>query len=92
MLAMQAAFGFSLSVMVVLPKILAASASQIGVVMGAFGLASLLSIPFMARAMVAFDHRGSLIASNLISAVGALGWAPPIGTRGRAWSGWRTDR
>ena len=78
LLAMQAAFGFALSVLVLLPKILAASfaakPSQIGVVMAAFGVASLLSIPFVSRAMVAIDHRRSLMAANLILAAGILGF------------------
>jgi MFS family permease len=100
LLAMQGAFGFALSIFLLLPKFLAAeclaSPSQIGVVMASFGVASLASIPLVARAMVAFDHRRSLVISNLVLALGAFGFllvsgAGPLaaalrGLHGLAWS------
>ena len=97
---MQGAFGFALSVFLLLPKILAATfaatPAQIGVVMGAFGAASLVSIPLVARAMITFDHRRSLVTANLVLGLGAFGFllirgpgplaAVLRGLQGLAWS------
>jgi predicted MFS family arabinose efflux permease len=79
LLAMQAAFGFALSVFFLLPKVLASvfvsTPGEIGFVMAAFGLASVLSIPLVGRTVDVLGQRGTLVASNFVMAVGALGFA-----------------
>src|SRR5262245_15067083 len=100
LLSMQAAFGFAFSVFVLLPKVLAAvfgsSAHEIGLVMAAFGVASLLSIPVIGRVVDRLGHRGTLTLANLLLVGGALGFvfvhgagAAAIvlrGVHGLAWS------
>jgi DHA1 family inner membrane transport protein len=99
LLVMQAAFGFAFSVFFLLPKVLAAdfgaTPSQIGLVMAAFGVASLLSIPIVG-ALDRVGHRRALVAANLLLAAGSLGFvlvhhagagaAFLRGVQGLAWS------
>jgi len=100
LLAMQACFGFAFSVFLLLPKILAATFAStpgaIGFVMAAFGVASVLSIPFIGRLVEGAGHRRALMLSNALLAAGALGFvlvtgAGPLaallrGVQGVAWS------
>jgi MFS family permease len=78
LLAMQAAFGIAFSIFMLLPKVLAAdlggSARAIGLVMGAFGVGSLLAIPFVGRVVARLGERRALVLANLILAAGALGF------------------
>lgn len=86
LLGMQAAYGFSFSMFFLLPKYLAtagAPASQIGFVMAGFGIACILTIPFLPGIVGALGRRGALIAATLsLAAAGAAfaviqptGWA-----------------
>jgi MFS family permease len=100
LLAMQACFGFAFSVFLLLPKILAATFAStpgaIGFVMAAFGVASVLSIPFIGWLVEGVGHRRTLVLSNALLAAGALGFvlvtgAGPLaallrGVQGVAWS------
>src|SRR5262245_60221345 len=65
LLATQAAFGFSFSVFLLLPQVLAASfgstPAAIGLVMAAFGAASVLAIPFVGRVVDRLGHRRTLV-------------------------------
>jgi MFS family permease len=79
LLVMQAAFGFAFSVFFLLPKVLAAdfgaTPSRIGLVMAAFGVASLLAIPLVGRAVDGLGHRRTLVLANLLLAASSLGFA-----------------
>lgn len=100
LLAVQAAFGFALSVFLLLPKVLAtafaSTPGQIGLVMAAFGLASVITTPLVSRAVHVLGQRGALVAANLVMAAGALGfvvvsgagWSAVLmrGLHGLAWS------
>jgi MFS family permease len=100
LLIAEALFGFSYAQFVLLPKLLTvgygATAGQIGTVMGAFGVASLLTIPLMAPIVKRFDYRRAMIAGYVllgasalaflsISSAGALA-AVLRGAQGIAWS------
>jgi MFS family permease len=78
LLAMQMAFGFSMSTFLLLPKYMArhlgARPAAIGTVMAAFGVASVLALPLMVRLMDRRGCRASLMAGHLIMAVGAFGF------------------
>jgi MFS family permease len=78
LLVMQAAFGFAFSVFFLLPKVLAAdfgaTPSRIGLVMAAFGVASMLAIPFVGRAIDGLGHRRTLVLANLLLAASSLGF------------------
>src|SRR5262252_4332851 len=99
LLAMQAAFGFAFSVFVLLPKVLAATfastPAEIGLVMAAFGVASLLSIPVVGRVADRVGNRATLVIANLLMAIGALGFvfvrgagALAVISRGAQGAGW----
>src|SRR5262245_36202217 len=76
LLVAEALFGFSYAQFVLLPKLLTvgygATAGQIGTVMGAFGVASLLTIPFIAPIVKRFDYRRTMIAGYIVLAASAL--------------------
>jgi MFS family permease len=96
----QSVFGFAYAQFVLLPKLLAvsyhATARQIGVVMAAFGVASLLAIPVMAPVMKRLGCRRAMLLGNALLAGSALGfifihsagWAAALlrGAHGIAWS------
>lgn len=74
LLAMQAAYGFSFSMFFLLPKYLASvgqSAARIGFVMAGFGVACILTIPFLRIIVGALGRRGTLVAANLLLATAA---------------------
>ena len=76
LLCMQSAYGFSFSMFFLLPKYLAAARAtptQIGFVMGGFGVACVLTIPFLPGIIRLFGRRGALMAATL--ALGAAGVA-----------------
>jgi len=71
---MQAAYGFSFSMFFLLPKYLASTgepASRIGFVMAGFGVACILTIPFLRAIVETLGRRGTLIAANLLLATAA---------------------
>jgi predicted MFS family arabinose efflux permease len=73
-LAMQAAYGFSFSLFFLLPKYLATlgdTPSRIGFVMAGFGVACLVTIPFLAAIVGRLGQRGTLVAATLLLAVAA---------------------
>ena len=77
-LGTQAAYGFAMSVYLLLPKSLAQAGgtpSQIGRVMAAFGAASVLTIPFLGRIIGGLGRRRALIVASLVMAVTSLGFA-----------------
>jgi MFS family permease len=78
LLVMQAGFGFAFSVFLLLPKVLAtafaSTPGEIGTVMAAFGLGSLIAIPAVGRVVEALGNRGALVLANLLLAAGALGF------------------
>src|SRR5213075_2014988 len=78
LLAMQMGFGFAFSVFLLLPKVLAAAFSstpgEIGTVMAAFGVGSLIAIPVVGRVIDALGDRGTLVLANVLLAAGALGF------------------
>jgi MFS family permease len=100
LLIAEALFGFSYAQFVLLPKLLTvgygATAGQIGRVMGAFGVASLLTIPFIAPAVKRFNYRRTMIAGYLVLGASALAFlsigsagtlaAVLRGAQGIAWS------
>jgi MFS family permease len=100
LLAMQMGFGFAFSAFLLLPKVLttafAATPGEIGLVMAAFGLGSLIAIPVVGPVVRALGDRGALVLANLLLAAGALGFvlvhgagAPAVllrGLHGVAWS------
>ena len=100
LLVAEALFGFAYAQFVLLPKLLTvgyrATAGQIGFVMGAFGVASLLTIPVMAPIVKRFDYRRTMIAGYLILSASALAFtligsagvlaAVLRGAQGIAWS------
>jgi MFS family permease len=71
----QLFFGFADAVFVLLPKLLVvgygADAGSIGVVMGAFGVASLLAIPAIAPAVRRLGRRRAMSLANLLLAASA---------------------
>lgn len=74
LLAMQAAYGFSFSMFFLLPKYLASvgePAARIGFVMAGFGVACILTIPFLRAIVESLGRRGTLIAANLLLATAA---------------------
>jgi predicted MFS family arabinose efflux permease len=84
LLGMQAAYGFSFSLFYLLPKYLAASGAtptQIGFVMGGFGVACVLTIPFLHGIVELFGRRGALMAATLALAVAGAIFAliAPVG-------------
>jgi MFS family permease len=100
LLGVQSAFGFALSVFVLLPKVLASafgrSASEIGLVMAAYGVASLLAMPLVGRTVERLGNRGALVLANGAMALSAVGFVlvPDVaalaallrGLQGIAWS------
>ena len=68
LLIAEALFGFSYALFVLLPKLLAvgygATAGQIGTVMAAFGVASLVTIPLIAPIVKRLDYRRTMIAGH----------------------------
>ena len=100
LLIAEALFGFSYALFVLLPKLLAvgygATAGQIGGVMAAFGVASLITIPLIAPIVKRLDNRRTMIAGTFLLAVSALGFilidgagalaAVLRGAQGIAWS------
>jgi MFS family permease len=78
LLAMQAAYGFAFSLFFLLPKYLAATgetASRIGLVMSGFGVACILTIPFLPVILRQLGRRGALIAATVLMAVAATAFA-----------------
>jgi len=74
LLAMQAAYGFSFSMFFLLPKYLASvgePAARIGFVMAGFGVACILTIPFLRGIVATLGRRGTLVAANLLLATAA---------------------
>src|SRR3954468_7048064 len=78
LLIAEALFGLSYSMFVLLPKLLAvgygATAGQIGGVMAAFGVASLVTIPVIAPIVKRLDNRRTMIGATLLLSVSALGF------------------
>lgn len=76
LVAAQAIFGFAYSLFVLLPKLLAvgygATASEIGLVMGAFGVASLAVIPAIPPIIRRLGCRRAIVHANLALVVSAL--------------------
>lgn len=84
LLAMQAAYGFSFSMFFLLPKYLAAARAtptQIGFVMGGFGVACVLTIPFLQPIIARLGRRGALMAATSSLAVAGAAFAAiaPVG-------------
>jgi predicted MFS family arabinose efflux permease len=78
LLGMQAAYGFSFSMFFLLPKYLATTgetASRIGFVMAGFGVACVLTIPFLPAIVRTFGRRGALMAATLLLAAAAATFA-----------------
>src|SRR3569832_1821059 len=74
LLAMQAAYGFSFSMFFLLPKYLASvgePAARIGFVMAGFGVACILTIPFLRGIVETLGRRGTLIAASMLQASAA---------------------
>jgi len=74
LLAMQAAYGFSFSMFFLLPKYLATVGeppARIGFVMAGFGVACILTIPFLRAIVETLGRRGTLVAANLLLATAA---------------------
>ncbi len=75
---MMVAFGFSLSIFLLLPKFLktelAAGAFEIGLVSSMFGAASVVAVPFAGAWVSRYGCRRSIMAGNLALGVGALGF------------------
>jgi predicted MFS family arabinose efflux permease len=74
LLAMQGAYGFSFSMFFLLPKYLAATGeppARIGFVMAGFGVACVLTIPFLRAIVETLGRRTTLIAANLLLASAA---------------------
>src|SRR6187431_3144521 len=100
LLISEALFGFSYALFVLLPKLLAvgygATAGQIGTVMAAFGVASLITIPLIAPIVKRFGCRRTMIAGTFLLGASALGYmlidsagllaAVLRGCQGIAWS------
>lgn len=77
-LGMQAAYGFSFSLFFLLPKYLATlgeSPARIGFVMGGFGVACILTIPFLAPLVTRLGRRGALMAATTLLAAAGLAFA-----------------
>jgi MFS family permease len=78
LLAMQAAYGFSFSMFYLLPKYLATTgetAPRIGLVMSGFGLACIVTIPFLPAILRALGRRGALMAATTLLATAAAAFA-----------------
>ena len=77
LLIAEALFGFSYALFVLLPKLLAvgygATAGQIGAVMAAFGVASLVTIPLIAPIVKRLGCRRTMIAGTFLLGASALG-------------------
>src|SRR5215471_5579925 len=100
LLIAEALFGFAYALFVLLPKLLAvsygANAKQIGIVMAAFGVASLATIPVMAPLVRRLDCRRTMILGTFLLGAAGLGFfiihgAGPLaavlrGVQGIAWS------
>src|SRR5580765_2995501 len=100
LLIAEALFGFSYALFVLLPKLLAvgygANAKQIGIVMAAFGVASLATIPVMAPLVRRLDCRRTMILGTFLLGAAGVGFifihgAGPLaavlrGAQGIAWS------
>ena len=77
-LALQGAYGFAISAYLLLPKSLAQAGgtpSQIGRVMAAFGIASVLTIPLLPRILGELGRRRALIVASLAMAGSSVGFA-----------------
>src|SRR5262245_4380940 len=76
---MQTAFGFSSSVFLLLPTVLAsslaASATAIGTVTAMYGLASLAAAPFLGLQIDRHGTRTPIVIGNVLLLVSALGFA-----------------
>lgn len=84
LLGMQTAYGFSFSLFFLLPKYLAtvgATSTQIGFVMGGFGVACVLTIPFLHGIITTLGRRGALVAatSGMAAAGAAFALIAPVG-------------
>jgi len=100
LLIAEALFGFSYALFVLLPKLLAvgygATASQIGAVMAAFGVASRVTIPLIAPLVKRLDCRRTMVLGTALLGASALGFmfiqsagalaAVLRGAQGIAWS------
>jgi hypothetical protein len=100
LLIAEALFGFSYALFVLLPKLLAvgygATAGQIGAVMAAFGVASLVTIPLIAPIVKRLDNRRAMVVGTSLLGVAAFGFmfidsagalaAVLRGAQGIAWS------
>jgi len=100
LLIAEALFGFAYALFVLLPKLLAvgygANAKQIGIVMAAFGVASLATIPVMAPLVRRLDCRRTMILGTFLLGAAGVGFifihgAGPLaavlrGVQGIAWS------
>lgn len=100
LLISEALFGFSYALFVLLPKLLAvsygATASQIGAVMAAFGVASLVTIPLIAPIVKRLDCRRTMVLGTFLLGAAAFGFtfihsagvlaAVLRGAQGIAWS------
>jgi MFS family permease len=78
LLGMQAAYGFSFSMFFLLPKYLAAVGeppARIGFVMAGFGVACVLTIPFLRAIVEALGPRLTLMTANLLLAGAAAVFA-----------------
>ena len=84
LLGMQAAYGFSFSLFFLLPKYLVtagATPTQIGFVMGGFGVACVATIPFLQGIVARLGRRGALMAATLSLALAGVAFAliAPVG-------------
>jgi MFS family permease len=100
LLISEALFGFSYALFVLLPKLLAvsygATGSQIGAVMAAFGVASLVTIPLIAPIVKRLDCRRTMVLGTFLLGAAAFGYlfihsagalaAVLRGVQGIAWS------
>ncbi|HEY4183438.1 MAG TPA: MFS transporter [Polyangia bacterium] len=78
LLAMQAAYGFAFSMFYLLPKYLASvgeTAARIGFVMAGFGVACLLTIPFLPIIVERWGRKATLVGANLQLAGAAVVFA-----------------
>ncbi len=78
LLSMLIAFGFSLSVFLLLPKFmkteLHSAAFDIGLVSSMFGVASVFALPFAGTWITRYGYRWSILVGNIVMATGALGF------------------
>jgi MFS family permease len=77
-LAAASAWGFAFSTFYLLPKFLtetvAAGPAEIGLVVGTFGIATVLSTPLAGRCVDRFERRYAMVAGAILMAIAAAGF------------------